>query len=339
MSEPLVTVVGGEGAVELADRIAAAATPVDDVHLIELRRTADPGVPVDEIALRLETALRLRSRTGAPIEQVVVAVEAGESVLPVTAAVVLLGARRVATMDCAVISVHGPAATVRLASGDAVVPASTAAGLAIADRVVLGGAARLTERAFVEVATALRRANRLGPIVAPGIGGLAVGALLSTGCWSGALRVGPPAPLAGDETGRARSAGASEPVHDAAMPDEAMPYEAMSFELPAPVPSEAVRSVVERLVSRWPGVLRVQACVRVEHGAIACIQAMGTGSLASGRLAISCRLMAAEDDATCAGGPAGAVTVVAPAALRGSIDHLLAMELLTDGAGWLDAKP
>ncbi len=330
MSEPLVTLVGGEGAVELAVRIAAVVTPADDVHLIELRRAAQPGVPADEIAVRLETALRVRSGTDEPIRQVIVAVEDGESVMAVTAALVLLDARRVATMDCVVIAVHGPAATVRLASGDAVVPVPLAAGLAIADRVVLRVAAGLTDQAFLDVMTALRRANRLGPIVVPAVGGLPVGGLLSTGSWTGALRVGPPAPGAAPAPGHS-----GEPGREL----EGASFDAMSFELPAPVRNDAIRSVVERLVARRAEVLRVQAVVRVEHGATACVHAVGSCSLPSGHVAMSCRLTPAEGGRVGAAEPAGVITVVAPAALRRPIDHFLTTELLGDGAGWLEARP
>jgi hypothetical protein len=329
MSGPLVTLVGGEGALELSDRIAAALTPADGVHLVELRRAADPGIPADEIAIRLETALRVRSASGAPIPHVIVAVEDGESVMPVTAALVLLDARRAAALDCVVMAVHGPAATVRIASGDGVVPASMAAGLAIADRTVLGGAGDLTGPAFVEVATALRRANRLGAIVAPAIGGLPVGGLFSTGCWTGELRVGPAAP--GDVGAPGHGVGP-------ALDSSCSPFEAMSFELPVPVGAGAVRSVVERLVSREPDVLRVQALVRVQHGMTACVHAVGSRSIPSGRVAMSCRLSAADGDVTYAGGPAGTVTVVAAAPLRPSIERLLATELMAGGAG-MDARP
>ena len=90
---------------------------------------------------------------------------------------------RLAHLDGLVVEVDACAASTRMASGVAGWSGQIESALAIADRIVVTGAAFLTQRGRLAVVHALNQLNRIGQINLPGTNGIAVFRLVDLDAW------------------------------------------------------------------------------------------------------------------------------------------------------------
>jgi G3E family GTPase len=142
--------------------------------------------------LDLVTVMRLLIERPAPVRHVLVLVAPERSVATVAHTIIAEPElRRLVALDSVCAVVDGSTLSTRLALDLPFGSRPELEALAIADRIVVAGANRLTSAAWDRTARSVRTLNRLGPVWAPSIRAVGVGGFLGIEAWNGAPAIGP----------------------------------------------------------------------------------------------------------------------------------------------------
>lgn len=167
-----------------------SSVPVEVVGPVVGARTE--GCPCCRVRLDLVDAVLAMVRRVHRPGRVVVLVESSDDVVTVAHTVLSdPDLRRRVRLDAVLATVDAARLSARVGLDLPVADGAAEESLAIADRILVAGADRVTDHGLGAIGRALRGLNRLAPVLAPARRPVDVGELVDLDAWHGAPRVGP----------------------------------------------------------------------------------------------------------------------------------------------------